>query len=69
MKINFNPPRARIVAVAVAAWMVWTLLTRHVHLGVIDFRLPYLGPVHVIAALAIVCITIVGLARLYRDGW
>ena len=68
MRVQFSPPRARIVAVVIGAWLVYRLLTRHVRFGVVDVLLPPLEPVHVIAGLAILCITIVGLARLFRDG-
>ena len=68
MRIQFSPPRARIVAVVLGVWMLYGLLTRHVRFGVFEMRLPPLEPVHVIAGLAIICIMIVGLARLFRDS-
>ncbi|MBI5090906.1 MAG: hypothetical protein HZB26_00515 [Candidatus Hydrogenedentes bacterium] len=67
MRVSFNPPRARIVAVVIAAYFIWSFLNRQVRIGTVDLSLPRLDQLHAIGALAILCITIVGLARLMRD--
>lgn len=64
MRVIFNPPKARIVAVVIAAWMVWTLVERH---SITGLRMPPLEPIHVIAAMCVVGITIVGVLRLLTD--
>lgn len=64
MRVIFSPPKARIVAVVIGAWMVWTVIERQPISGL---RLPPLEPIHVIAALCVVGITIVGVLRLLTD--
>ncbi|NUM55764.1 MAG: hypothetical protein HUU46_19155 [Candidatus Hydrogenedentes bacterium] len=64
MRVIFSPPKARIVAVVIGAWMVWTLIERH---SITGLRLPPFEPVHVIAAMCVIGITIVGILRLLID--
>jgi hypothetical protein len=65
MKITFNPSRARIIAAVAAALIGWLFLQRHVNLGMVNLRLPELKPVHVVGCLAVLSITVVGLACLF----
>lgn len=64
MRVIFSPPKARIVAVIIAAWMVWAVIDRH---SFSALRLPQLEPIHVIAAMCVVGIMIVGILRLLTD--
>lgn len=64
MRVVFSPPKARIVAVVIAAWMLWTVVQRH---SITGLRMPPLEPIHVIAAMCVVGITIVGILRLLTD--
>ena len=68
MNISFNPPRARIVAVLIGAWMLWKLLHEYKIQSSVNLHFPALQPVHIIGAMAIIGITIVGLARLFLNN-
>lgn len=64
MRVIFSPRKARIVAVVIVAWMAWTIFEGH---SLSNLRLPPLEPIHVIAAMCVVGITIVGILRLLTD--
>ena len=68
MRISFNPPRARIVAVVIGAWMLWRLIHEYTIQGSVNLHLPPLQPIHEIGALAVIGLVIVGLARLYVNN-
>lgn len=65
MRVRLNPHRAALLALVVCGWLLVLWLGQHVSLGHFHVSLPALDQKHAIAALAIICITMVGLFKLW----
>lgn len=61
MRISFNPPRARIVAVVIAAWMIWHFIEKHVREISVDIHVQRFDQNYALAIAALVIIAVVAL--------
>ena len=63
MNVRFNPARAALLLGLAALWVLWTKLAPQGPL-----HLPRMEPLHALAGLAMICITIVAIVRLALRG-
>ncbi len=68
MSYRFNPYRATLFVLFAAACFLYRWTRSNVRLGRNSISLEELHPNHGVAVLAILCITVVGLFKLWRNS-
>lgn len=67
MRIRFNPHRAAFFGIIVGIWLAWCWAVDNLRWPKISVPIPVaLDQRHTIAALAVLCITAVGIVKLLR---
>ena len=65
MRVSLNQGRMRALAILGIVALAWVFVTQHV--GVLSVSGPKLDQLHFVGALCVLGITLVGLAKLFRN--